>query len=73
MPIYEAVCSEGHKFDKMLKIDERHITLECPECGATANTTISAVRCKLDGTNPDYPGAYFKWENDRKKRGGSKN
>ena len=68
MPIYDAICTDGHKFEKMLKMDERHISLECPECGCSARTIISAVRSKLDGTNPDFPGAYMKWENDRKKR-----
>ena len=68
MPIYEAECTEGHKFDKLLKMDERNIRLECPECGGEAHTIISPVRSMLDGTDPSLPGAYLSWERKRNKK-----
>ena len=73
MPTYEYVCKEGHKFDKIVKMDDRNKPLECPECGSTANMVVSAVMSKLDGTDPSMPGAYLKWSRDREKRSRGKN
>jgi len=68
MPLYDCQCDVGHRFEKLLKMDNIRDTLECPECGEDAYTVVSPVRSKLDGCDPSLPGAYFKWENDRAKR-----
>lgn len=38
------------------------------ECGSISDRVISMPTVKLDGTNPDFPGAYSKWATDREKR-----
>jgi hypothetical protein len=37
-------------------------------CGGVSKRIISMPTVKLDGTNPDFPGAYEKWANDRVRR-----
>lgn len=67
MPIYDANCTAGHKFEKLLPMDKRHNVLICPECGEDAHIIISPVRSALDGTDPSLPGAYLSWERKRSK------
>lgn len=44
---------------------ERYVTDEVNavpcDCGETAFRVVSAPRVALDGTNPDFPGAYDRW------------
>jgi predicted nucleic acid-binding Zn ribbon protein len=42
MPIYTFLCSDGHKNDKLVKMDQE--TVKCPEPGCTkkAKQTIDA-------------------------------
>lgn len=42
-------------------------------CGAVAKRIISPVRCKLEGTSGDFPGAAIKWarEHERAARKGN--
>ena len=67
MPLYDCQCISGHKFEEFLKVVNRNLPLNCPECGEVAHMIISPVRSKLDGTDPSLPGAYLKWERDRSK------
>lgn len=62
MPIYEFVCESNHHFERSVRMDDRHNTQECPECGDTALMIITPVRSMLDGTDPSLPGAYMAWE-----------
>ena len=64
MPTYSYRCDCGNEFDTMQRMDDR-ATCVC-ECGQTANMIITPVRVKLDGTDPDFPGEYQKWERKRK-------
>ena len=38
------------------------------ECGSISYRLISMPTVKLDGTNPDFPGAYNQWANIREQR-----
>ncbi len=38
-------------------------TVRC-SCGGEAKRIISPVRCTLDGTSGDFPGAAIKWARD---------
>lgn len=42
-------------------------TVPCAYCGAPAHRVITPVRAVLDGTDPDFPGAYLKWGRDRER------
>jgi len=64
MPIYSYRCNCGNEFDHMQRMDDR-LQAECPECNEQAKQMITPVRCKLDGTDPDFPGEYMKWERKR--------
>jgi len=67
MILFDFTCpSCGHTHERLVKSDCR--TDECPECGSLAERIISPVRCKLDGTDPSFPGAYDKWARDHEKR-----
>jgi hypothetical protein len=51
--------------DSCGKEQERYIEsdvniVECT-CGSTATRVIGMPRVSLDGTNPDFPGAYDRW------------
>lgn len=62
MPLYDVVCSVGHKFERMLKMSDRNNPMTCAQCGKPAAIQVSAVRSVLDGTDPSLPGAYLSWE-----------
>lgn len=47
-------------------VDSSHIHSVC-ECGWPMIKVISPVRVKLDGTDPDFPGAYNAWPKRREK------
>lgn len=46
-------------------IDSKITQIICPECGNTMIRLIGMPRVDLDGTDPDFPGAYAKWANVR--------
>lgn len=46
-------------------------SFRCGACGGEAVRIISPVKCALDGTSGDFPGAAIKWSRDRTKRGGN--
>jgi hypothetical protein len=50
--------------------EERYIETDitqliCPQCGNTMIRLMGMPRVSLDGTDPDFPGAYAKWANVR--------
>lgn len=67
--LYDFKCGEGHTTEKLTLRDEPFVL--CDVCGNTATRVISPVRCKLDGLDPGFPGAYDKWTRDHEKRGGA--
>lgn len=48
-------------------IDTNITQTVCPECGHTMVRLIGMPRIDLDGTDPDFPGAYSKWADIREK------
>lgn len=66
MPIFDFLCDKcGEAAEKITKSDVESIVCEC---GGTMQKQLSMPRIELDGTNPDFPGAYDKWGRDREKR-----
>lgn len=55
-----------HVFEELVTSPEP--TQRCPACGGVGYRQISVPKFSLDGTNPDFPGAYDKWAKDREKR-----
>lgn len=63
-------CEEGHVNEHFVHHDTEHV--ECKNCGSRAYRMVSAPRTKLDPISGDFPGATYKWERDREKRGRDK-
>lgn len=59
-------CGEVH--EEFGRLDD---TFRCGSCGGEAKRIISPVKCSLEGTSGDFPGAAIKWARDRTKRGGN--
>ena len=58
-----------YKCESCGKVQERYIdstilVVSC-ECGKEAHKSMVIPMVALDGTNPDFPGAYNKWANVR--------
>ena len=45
-------------FERYIDKDIEQVTCEC---GGLADRLVGMPRVALDGTNPDFPGAYDKW------------
>lgn len=70
MPLYEYQCTDCDVVtEKIVPMAAREEAQTCPSCGATARYKVSAVRCKLDGLDPGFPGAYDKWSRQHEKAG----
>lgn len=66
MPLYDFKCADcGAHEEKIAGYDTVAITCEC---GKMMQKQMSMPTVKLDGTDPDFPGAYGKWGRDREKR-----
>lgn len=66
MPVFDFKCDKcGDTFEHLTRSDTAAVTCEC---GGLAKKQLSMPRVMLDGTNPDFPGAYDKWARDREKR-----
>jgi putative FmdB family regulatory protein len=63
--LFDFECEDGHIFEIMVDSETR--TTTCPKCGTSAHRLLSSPRFKLESCSGDFPGAYYKWENDRKK------
>ena len=54
MPLYELTCTNGHKFDRFIKLANIDEPQTC-ECNAQAHRVISACMFSIDATNfPSY-------------------
>lgn len=67
MPLYDYQCECGNAFETLRPMSDRK-SAKCPDCGAEAKFRISAPRVALDGTDPDFPGAYAKWAKNRNQK-----
>lgn len=54
-----------HIFEDFVKPDAKP---SCPRCSNETKRLISAPRISLPGTDPDFPGAYAKWEKTRRNK-----
>jgi hypothetical protein len=67
--IIDVRCGDcGHVQEEFGYFDD---AFRCGECGGVSERIISPVRCTLEGTSGDFPGAAMKWAKDRTKRGGN--
>lgn len=68
MPLYDYQCNScNHLFTEIKSIAERD-KAECPLCKAEAKKLISLPAIMLDGCDPAFPGAWAKWEKNRKQK-----
>jgi len=64
--IMDVRCSSCNTvFEEFGNLDD---AFRCGECGGEARRIISPVRCTLDGTSGDFPGAAIKWARDHERR-----
>jgi putative FmdB family regulatory protein len=42
MPIYEFLCPQNHRFEKLSPLRASHATILCPSCGLAARRLVSA-------------------------------
>jgi putative FmdB family regulatory protein len=45
-------------------------TVRCNKCGSPSHRVISPIRCQLDPTSGDFPGATMKWIREHESKGG---
>jgi hypothetical protein len=57
--IREFRCASNHTEERF--VDDNVTAGYCKQCGMANKRIISAVRCKLDPTTGDFPGATMKW------------
>lgn len=66
MPLFNFKCEKcGETTEHITKSDVAAITCNC---GGLMKKQIGSPLIKLDGTNPDFPGAYNKWGSVREER-----
>lgn len=63
--MYEHKCSKGHITESL--VDYETTQVNC-ECGEVATRIISTPRIALDGTNPNFVGAYDRWARIREEK-----
>ena len=62
MPIYTYECEEGHRYEELKKVEDRHSD-ECPKCGKAATLVITPVHFDWNiGVDKDFPTMAAKWE-----------
>ena len=59
-------CEKNHITERFL--DSEIKTIDCPICEKTSHRMLGYGTISLDGTNPDFPGAYEKWARVREQR-----
>jgi len=65
VPIYDYLCDKcGEIVEKLASPSVSEIGCKC---GGIMQRQIGMPRVMLDGTNPDFPGAYEKWARDRER------
>lgn len=63
--LYEHKCSKGHLTEALVAYEATEVLCEC---GEVATRIISTPRIALDGTNPNFVGAYDKWARVREEK-----
>lgn len=63
--MYEHKCSEGHITEALVDYETTEVLCDC---GEVANRIISTPRIALDGTNPNFVGAYDRWARVREEK-----
>lgn len=63
--MYEFRCSKEHLTEAL--VDYETTQVNC-ECGEVATRIISTPRIALDGTNPNFVGAYDRWARVREEK-----
>lgn len=66
--IFDFRCTTcDHRFEQMVKPDVHDFP--CEKCGSQSKRLISAPRIDPRlGINPDFPGAYGKWEKTQRQK-----
>jgi len=65
--IFDVRCTSCNNIDEVFgRFDD---SFRCGACGGESKRIISPVRCKLEGTSGDFPGAAMKWEWEHIKHG----
>lgn len=65
-PVYDFKCGEcGRIEEKITNIETKYVSCVC---GSMMWKQFSAPNFILDGTDPDFPGAYAKWGRTREKQ-----
>ena len=64
MILFDFKCSAGHVSEHLVHRTTEKVT--CPVCHSDAVKQIAAPRSKLEGITGSFPGAYAKWERNRK-------
>lgn len=54
MPLYDCVCMNGHKFERMIKLADFEAPIKCG-CGVLAKRVISTPMISVDQTGYDCP------------------
>lgn len=60
--IFDARCTDCKEVTEVF--GRNSDSFRCGACGAPANRIISPIRCQLDGSSGDFPGAAMKWERE---------
>lgn len=63
--MFDFECEEKHITESL--VDYETTKIDCG-CGKVANRIISPVRINLDGTNPNFVGAYDRWARIREEK-----
>ena len=63
--MFEFKCSEEHITEHL--VDYETTTVLC-DCGLEAHRIISTPSIRLDGTNPNFVGAYDRWARVREEK-----
>ena len=63
--MFEHKCSKGHITEALVDYEATEVLCEC---GEVATRIISTPRIALDGTNPNFVGAYDRWARVREEK-----
>lgn len=63
--IFDARCTSCNHIDEVYGYREE--TFRCTVCSSESKVIISPIRCQLEGTSGDFPGAAMKWARDHEK------
>lgn len=63
--IYDVRCTSCDNIDEVFGL--RDDAFRCTVCQSESKPIISPVKCQLDGTSGDFPGAAMKWARDHER------